>query len=461
MLLHCAHARYVWNLAVEQHAHWQKGRRSAPSFAEQCRQLTEARQENEWLAAGNADVQQQALKDFATAKQARFTSGFGEPTWRRRYQHEGFRVIGTDRVPEYDTDGTPKLNARTGRQIMGRSVVVRKLNRRCAQVKVPGCGWVRFRLSAGGKGAKLPSAKTFRVTFRNGQWHAAFAVVPGPMPAPGTGEVIGIDRGVVITAALSDGRKLNCPQLTARERAQIRNHQRRAARAPKGSARKTAEYAKAAKLKAREANRRKDWCEKTSTLLARTYDLIRFEKLNIKNMTRSAKGTVEQPGRNVAQKAGLNRSILAQGWGLLRQRTEHKAPGRVEDVPAPYTSLRCSACGWIDKNACSSCGFTCNADSNAAANVAAGQGGIPRPRRTAGAGGVTTVTSRSSIREPQPTRVGIPLFQERGGCQDTQYRTALAWQNTACNQPPHPSFFIGDGMATAPRPTLYTPETTR
>ena len=77
---HCAHARYVWNLAVEQHSHWKPGRRSAPGFAEQCRQLTAARGENEWLGAGNADVQQQALKDFAKAKSARFASGFGEPT---------------------------------------------------------------------------------------------------------------------------------------------------------------------------------------------------------------------------------------------------------------------------------------------------------------------------------------------------------------------------------------------
>ncbi|MFF6812302.1 zinc ribbon domain-containing protein [Streptomyces sp. NPDC012403] len=89
----------------------------------------------------------------------------------------------------------------------------------------------------------------------------------------------------------------------------------------------------------------------------------------------------------------------------------------MEDVPAPYTSLRCSAWGWIAKDSrksqaefvCASCGFTCNADENAAVNVAAGQGGIPRPRRTAGAGGVTAATNRSSTREPQPVRVGIPL----------------------------------------------------
>ncbi|MEH0574529.1 transposase [Streptomyces sp. B21-108] len=332
--------------------------------------------------------------------------------------HEGFRVIGTDRVPEYGVDGSPKLNAKTGRQVLGRSVVVQKLNRRWAQVRVPGCGWVRFRLSATGKGAHLPDAKTFRVTYRNGQWHVAFAVIPQPVPAPAGGGVIGIDRGVTITAALSDGRKLNCPQLTVRERAQIRKHQRRAARAPKGSERKAAGYTRVAKLKAREANRRKDWCEKTSTMLARSYGLIRFEKLNIKNMTRSATGSVEQPGKNVAQKAGLNRSILAQGWGLLRQRTGHKAPGRVEDVPAAYTSLRCSACGWIEKKsrksqadfACVSCGFTCNADTNASHNVAAGQGGIPRPRRTAGAGGTTPPTRSKNVREPQPKPVEIPLF---------------------------------------------------
>ncbi|MFE3141172.1 RNA-guided endonuclease InsQ/TnpB family protein [Streptomyces scopuliridis] len=403
MLLHCAHARYVWNLAVEQHSHWYKGRKPAPGFAEQCRQLTEARRENTWLGDGNADVQQQALNDFAKAKNAKFTSGFGEPTWRRKFKHEGFRVIGTDRLPEFNEDGTAKINPKTEKQVMGRSVVVQKLNKRWAQVKVPGCGWVKFRLTRSG----LPDAKTFRVTFRDGQWHVAFAVIPEPIAAPGTGEVTGIDRGVKITAALSDGRKLNCPQLTTRERAQIRKHQRRAARAPKAGEQKMTEYAKVAKLKAREADRRKDWCEKTSTMLARTYDLVRFEKLNIKNMTRSSKGTVEEPGKKVRQKAGLNRAILAQGWGLLRRRTEHKAPGRVEDVPAPYTSLRCSACGWIDKNSrksqaefvCSSCGFTCNADTNASINVVVGQAVKPRPKRT-GTGGVTP-RKRTSAREPQ------------------------------------------------------------
>ena len=366
LLEHCAHARYIWNLAVEQHTWWKPGRKSAPGFAEQCRQLTEARAENEWLRAGSAIVQQQALRDFWHAKQRFFESGFGHPGWRRKHYGEGFRIVDTCEV--------------------------RKLNRRWAQVKVPKTGWVKFRLSRPG----LPAAKSYRVTYRNGQWHVAFAVIPSLVPAPGNGQAIGIDRGVAITAALSDGRKLNCPQLTRNERARIRKHQRRGARAPKGSGQKAAEYARVARLKAREAARRKDWCEKTSTELARSYDVIRFEKLNIVNMTASARGTVDKPGRNVAQKAGLNKAILAQGWGLLRRRTKDKAPSRVEDVPAPYTSLRCSACGWIDKNSrksqagfvCSSCGFTCNADTNAAKNIAAGHAGGTTPRK------------RTSVRQP-------------------------------------------------------------
>ncbi|MFE3460245.1 zinc ribbon domain-containing protein [Nocardiopsis aegyptia] len=122
---------------------------------------------------------------------------------------------------------------------------------------------------------------------------------------------------------------------------------------------------------------------------ARTFDVIRFEDLRIKDITRSVKGTVEEPGQGVRQKSGLNRAILAQGWGLLRQRTGHKAPGRVEDVPARYTSLRCSDCTWIDKNSrksqaefvCTHCGFTCNADTNPSNNVAAGQDTSPASPR--------------------------------------------------------------------------------
>ena len=120
--------------------------------------------------------------------------------------------------------------------------------------------------------------------------------------------------------------------------------------------------------------------EKASTGIARRFDLIRVEDLKIGNMTRSAKGTRENPGRNVRQKAGLNRGILGSGWGLLVRRLEEKAPGRVEKVRPALTSQRCSACGQVDRSSresqarfvCTACGFAGHADVNAAINIAAG-----------------------------------------------------------------------------------------
>jgi putative transposase len=97
-------------------------------------------------------------------------------------------------------------------------------------------------------------------------------------------------------------------------------------------------------------------------------------------MTRSARGTSENPGTNVKQKAGLNREILASGWGILVRRLEEKAPGRVEKINPAYTSQRCSACGHVDPKSresqavfrCTACQFRLNADVNAARNIAAG-----------------------------------------------------------------------------------------
>jgi transposase len=131
-----------------------------------------------------------------------------------------------------------------------------------------------------------------------------------------------------------------------------------------------------------------------STDLARRFDVIRVEDLKITNMTRSAKETRENPGRNIRQKAGLNRGILASGWGLLVRRLQDKAPGRVEKIKPALTSQRCSACGEVDRGSresqtvfrCTACGFACNADVNAAINIAAGHAvtarggdGVARP----------------------------------------------------------------------------------
>ena len=381
---HCAHARFVYNLGNEQRLMYRPGRGPTPRLAEQCRQLTEARAAEPWLAAGSQTVQQQALRDLDQSWRYFFAGTHRKPGWRKQGIREGFRIAGKR------GDGG------------GFTWGARRLNRNWGQVKIPKIGWVRFRWTR----AVPEDAKSYRVTLDcAGRWHIAFTAIPEPIPAPGNGEVVGIDRGIVITAALSTGETLHCPGLSRRERARFRQAKRRASRAPERSTARDAEYARAARIKAREKDIRKDWCEKTSTHLARRFDVIRLEDLRIRDMTGrpKPKPDPDQPGaflpNGAHAKAGLNRAILAQGWGLLARRITEKAPGRVEKVRAAYTSLRCSDCGWIDKNSresqagfvCTNCGFTCNADLNAAINVAAGH-----------AGGATR-GNPSSVREPQRT----------------------------------------------------------
>jgi putative transposase len=318
-------------------------------------------------------VQQQAIRDHAQAMARFFAGACRRPRWRRRGEDEGFRIVA---VGPGD---------------------MRRLNRRHGEVKIPKVGWVRFRWSR----AVPAGVRSFRVTQdRVGRWHVAFAHVPVPVPGPGTGQVVGIDRGVAVSAVLSTGESLRVPGLSRREAARLRRLERKLAKARRGSARRGTVKAAVARLKAREADRRKDWAEQASTGIARRFDVIRVEDLDIRAMTRSARGTADAPGRNVAAKAGLNRGILRSGWGLLVRRIADKAPGRVEKVPPAFTSQCCSACGHVAAESresqalfrCVACGFACNADMNAARNIAAGHAVKAR-------GG--DATRRPANREPQ------------------------------------------------------------
>jgi putative transposase len=373
LLAHCRDARYVWNLAVEQQLHWQRGR-TAPNYGEQCAQLTEARAEYAWLRAGSQTVQQQALRDFAHAMQNFFNRTHRRPTWRKAGVHEGFRQVAVK--PRH----------------------VERLNRHFGRVWVPKVGWVRFRLSR-----PVPDGvKSYRVTRdRAGRWHVAFAHIPDPITGPSDRSVVGIDRGVAVSAALSTGELLHVPSLTPAERKRLKVLQQRLARANRGSHRREKTKRAIAKLKVRERDRRKDWVEKVTTDLARRFDLIRVEDLDIRAMTRSARGTADQPGVGVAQKRGLNRAISRSGWGMLVRRLQHKALARVDLIPAAYTSQRCSACGHVAPGnrksqavfECQACtAGRCNADVNAARNIAAGRAVTARGDLAAG---------RSANREPQ------------------------------------------------------------
>lgn len=372
---HCRHARFVWNLAVEQHAHWRPSRSSAPGYVEQASQLTDARAEFAWLRAGSQTVQQQALRDFAQAVRNFIAGTHRRPSWRKAGKHERFR------------------------QVAVRPDHIQKLNRRFGRVWVPKVGWVRLRWSR-----TVPDGvKSHRITRdRAGRWHVAFAARPDPIPAPGNGATVGVDRGVTISAALSTGDLLITPGLTVGERRRLTRLQRQLARRQLRSNRRRRVKSVIATLTARQVDRRKDWVEKTSTDLARRFDVIRVEDLDVRGMTRSAKGTADKPGMNVRAKARLNRGILTNAWGQLVVRLEHKAAGRVEKINAAYMSQTCSVCGHRAPDnresqavfRCRACGFRCNADINAARTIAAG--------RAVTARGALQPTGGAMNREPQP-----------------------------------------------------------
>ncbi len=115
---------------------------------------------------------------------------------------------------------------------------------------------------------------------------------------------------------------------------------------------------------------------------SKNHALVVIEDLKVRNMSRSASGTVEAPGKCVRAKSSLNKSILDQGWYEFRRQLAYKLAwlgGTLLAIPPQYTSQKCSRCGCVDKKnrpsqarcKCTACGFECNADYNAALNILA------------------------------------------------------------------------------------------
>lgn len=202
------------------------------------------------------------------------------------------------------------------------------------------------------------------------------------------GPAVGIDRGVAATVALSTGELHSCPGLPDGQAERMRRLARKAGRQetarrrrPNSERRRSRRHQRTldqlAKLRAREARIRNDFLHKLTTDLAKSQGVVAIEDLRVKSMTRSAKGTIEQPGVHVAQKRGLNRVILAQGWAECARMLDYKLAQRggvLVKVPAAHTSQTCAACGVVDRRSrrtqatfrCVACGHRANADTNAA-----------------------------------------------------------------------------------------------
>ncbi len=354
---HCSDARFVYNLGLEQRNLWSKERTAKIAYLTQARELAEARKAFSWLAEGSSAVQQQALRDLDKAFQNWWSGSHRRPTWRRAGQNEGFYV---------------------------RDLMVRRISRKWGEVLVPKAGWIRFGLTRAF--AEIEACSSARVTLdRSNRWHVSFTALQPELQRVETGTATGLDMGIASTVTTSEGTQLHMPQLLSPGEAQRKRRlQRKLARQKKGSKRRTQTKLQVAKLSARESDRRNDWIEKTTTNLVREYDLIAIEDLQVKNMVRSAKGTLDNPGKNVAQKTGLNREILNQSLSLFRKRLQDKAanataPVLVMAVNPKHTSQTCSECKHCAPEnresqavfVCKACGHTEHADINAAKNILA------------------------------------------------------------------------------------------
>jgi putative transposase len=364
-------ARALWNLLHEWYTWGGHGRGIArrPCVAEIDRQLRAARTDPpagwEWLAQLPAQATQQVLKHYLGAWD-RFFAGRGRPpTFKRRAY--GLAV---------DVPQASQLR-------------IIRLNRRLGEVSIPLIGRVRFSWtrSLPGSSVACPGRITGARLIRDRLgWHICFRIEqPVKAVPPPSGPPVGIDRGVVHTMALSDGRDLDMPPLLSRgEERRLRKLQRQSGRQRAArmqgtpmSARELKTYHQIGALRAQQARRRKDWLHKVTTALAKNHGMLVVEDLHVRRLTGSARGTVEVPGRNVKAKAGLNRSILGMAWGKAGHMLSYKAllhGGVLVSVPAPYSSQTCADCGLVAADSrrsrdwfrCIACGHQAPADTNAA-----------------------------------------------------------------------------------------------
>ena len=358
-------ARALWNLLHDWWTWGGKARR--PSLKQADEAIRQARKDIPWLADLPAQAAQQVLKTYMRA-------------WKNCWE-------GRAQAPEFKS----RMRARMAVDVpQGRDLDIARLSRHVGRVRIPKVGVVRFRWSGpipgvGREHGRVTGARLVKDALG---WHVVFRTeVDKPTPAQHPGPAVGIDRGINVAMALSDGNdQTHGAWVRPKEAERLLRLERKAARQKR--ARKPGEktsnrlhhtYDQIAKVRARIKRRRDDWQHQTTTDLAERYGIVVVEDLRVANMTRSAKGTLAAPGVNVRQKAGLNRSMLNEAHARTVEMLTYKLVergGQLLKVPAAYTSQTCSVCDHRDKAsrvgvkfACTACGWVGHADSNAATNI--------------------------------------------------------------------------------------------
>ena len=344
--------RFVYNKALAlQKSKYEAGGKFI-GYVAMAKHLTEWRNgvETPWLKDAPVHPLQHALKDLERAYKNFFEKRALFPRFKRKGTGERFRYPD---AKQFEID-----------QANGR-------------VKLPKLGWMRYRNSRG----ILGTPKNVTISQSGGKWYASIQTEREiEQPVPAATSAIGIDMGIARFATLSDGSFIAPLNSFKKHQQRLAKYQRRMSRKVKFTSNWKKEKAKVQKVHTCIANARKDFLHKTTTTISKNHALVCIEDLQVRNMSRSAKGNSEQHGKRVKQKAGLNRSILDQGWGEFRRQLEYKVAwngGILLLVAAHYTSQTCPCCGHVSADnrltqarfLCMDCGYMANADVVGAINV--------------------------------------------------------------------------------------------
>ena len=345
--------RFVFNKALAlQKERYESGEKKL-GYAGLCKQLTEWRNgaDTPWLKDSPIHPAQQALKDLELAYSNFFAKRADFPRFKKKGNGDSFRYPDPKQI---------------------------KLERENGRIFLPKLGWIRYRNSR----LALGALRNVTVSSKGGKWFVSVLMrreVEQPLPH---GPSTGIDVGIARFATLSDGTFLAPLNSFKKHEQRLAKYQRRMARKTKFSNNWKKARGRVQRIHSSIANARNDFLHKASTQISKNHAMVCIEDLPVRNMSKSASGTLEAPGRKVAQKKGLNKAILDQGWGEFRRQLEYKTRwngGEFVAVPAAYTSQTCPCCGHISREnrqtqalfACVSCGYENNADHVGAINVLA------------------------------------------------------------------------------------------
>ncbi|MDM3236342.1 transposase [Citrobacter sp. Cf079] len=346
--------RFVYNKALAlQKERYEQGEKKL-GYAGLCKMLTEWRNsaETAWLADAPVHPLQQTLKDLERAYSNFFAKRADFPRFKKKGQSDSFRYPDPKQI---------------------------KFDQGNSRVFLPKLGWMRYRNSRQVTGI----VKNVTVSQSCGKWYISIQTeYEVSEPVHSSTSMVGLDAGVAKLATLSDGTVFEPVNSFQKNQKKLARLQRQLSRKVKFSNNWQKQKRKIQRLHSHIANIRRDYLHKVTTTISKNHAMIVIEDLKVSNMSRSAAGTISQPGRNVRAKSGLNRSILDQGWYVMRRQLEYKQlwrGGQVLAVPPAYTSQRCACCGYAAKEnrlsqskfRCQACGYTANADVNGARNILA------------------------------------------------------------------------------------------